>query len=108
MDHSKATRLEEAQTPWAPLAGVIATVSIFAVAQGLSYPLLSFILERQGASAGMIGLSAAMTPLGLIAGSPLIPPLVRKFGAGPLALTCAVIAALSFGLVGWTRDFAAS
>jgi hypothetical protein len=29
--------------PWAPLAGVMATVSVFAVAQGLSYPLLSFI-----------------------------------------------------------------
>ena len=39
----------EAQIPWAPLAGVMATVAIFAVAQGLTYPLLSFILERQGA-----------------------------------------------------------
>jgi MFS family permease len=108
MDHLEASRLKEAaHTPWAPLAGVIATVSIFAVAQGLSYPLLSFILERQGASAAMIGLSAAMTPLGLIAGSPLIPPLVRRFGAGRLALACALIAAFSFGLVGWTRDVAA-
>ena len=35
-------------TPWAAIAGVIATVSVFAIAQGLSYPLLSFILQRQG------------------------------------------------------------
>jgi hypothetical protein len=34
------------KTPWAAIAGVIATVSVFAIAQGLSYPL-SFILERQ-------------------------------------------------------------
>lgn len=93
-----------AVTPWAPLAGIIATVSIFAIAQGLSYPLLSFILERQGHSASTIGLSAAMTPLGLIAGSPFIPPLARRFGAGPLAVTCAAAAALAFLLIGVTRD----
>jgi MFS family permease len=79
-------------------------VAIFAVAQGLTYPLLSFILERQGASAGLIGLSAAMTPLGLIAGSTLILPLTRRFGAGPLALACAILAGTSLALIGWTRD----
>lgn len=89
---------------WAPLAGVIATVSIFAVAQGLSYPLLSFILERQGHSAGAIGLSAAMLPLGLIASSALIPSLVRRFGPGPLAITCAALGALLLTLIGWTQD----
>jgi MFS family permease len=94
----------EARIPWAPLAGVIAMVAIFAVAQGLTYPLLSFILERQGASAGLIGLSAAMTPLGLIAGSTLILPLTRRFGAGPLALACAILAGTSLALIGWTRD----
>jgi len=97
----------EAQIPWAPLAGVIATVAIFAVAQGLTYPLLSFILERQGASAGLIGVSAAMTPLGLIVGSPLIPALIRRFGAGPLALVCATVAAISLALIGWTLDVVA-
>jgi MFS family permease len=94
----------DARIPWAPLAGVIAMVAIFAVAQGLTYPLLSFILERQGASAGLIGLSAAMTPLGLIAGSTLILPLTRRFGAGPLALACAILAGTSLALIGWTRD----
>jgi MFS family permease len=96
-----------ARIPWAPLAGVIAAVAIFAVAQGLTYPLLSFILERQGASAGLIGLSAAMTPLGLIAGSPLIPVVTRRLGAGRLALACAVIAGTALALIGWTQDVVA-
>ena len=73
-------------TPWAAIAGVIATVSVFAIAQGLSYPLLSFILQRQGVSPGMIGLSAAMTPIGFIVSSPLIPGVSRWFGAGRTAL----------------------
>ena len=77
------------QTPWAAITGVIATVSVFAIAQGLSYPLLSFILQRQGVSPSLIGLSAAMTPIGFIVSSPLIPALARRFGAGRTALTCA-------------------
>jgi hypothetical protein len=52
------------------MAGIIATVTVFAVAQGLTYPLLSFILERQGTTSGLIGLSAAMTPLGFIVSRP--------------------------------------
>jgi MFS family permease len=97
----------EAEIPWAPLAGVIAAVAVFAVAQGLTYPLLSFILERQGASAAMIGVSAAMTPLGLIVGSPFIPALIRRFGAGPLALACATLAGVSLTLIGWAQDIVA-
>jgi MFS family permease len=97
----------EAQIPWAPLAGVMATVAIFAVAQGLTYPLLSFILERQGASAGLIGLSAAMTPLGLIAGSTLIPGLIRRLGSGFLGLGCAITAGTALALIGWTQNVVA-
>jgi dipeptidyl-peptidase 4 len=87
-------------TPWAAIAGVIATVSVFAIAQGLSYPLLSFILQRQGVSPGMIGLSAAMTPIGFIVSSPIIPALTRRFGAGRTALTCAALSALVLFLIG--------
>ncbi|BCH24387.1 MFS transporter [Mesorhizobium sp. L-8-3] len=92
------------KTPWPALTGVIATVSVFAIAQGLSYPLLSFILERQGASSSLIGLSAAMTPLGFIVSAPVIPSLVRRFGAARTALVCAFLGATLLALIGWTRD----
>src|SRR5690606_31141726 len=91
-------------TPWAPIAGVIVTVSVFAIAQGLSYPLLSFILQRQGVSPGLIGLSAAMTPIGFVLASPLIPAVSRRFGAGRTALSCAALSALVLALIGWTQD----
>lgn len=92
------------RTPWPALAGVIATVSVFAIAQGLTYPLLSFILERQGASPSLIGLSAAMTPLGFILSAPVIPSLVRRFGAARTALFCALFGATLLALIGWTQD----
>lgn len=89
---------------WAAITGVIATVSVFAIAQGLSYPLLSFILQRHGVSPAMIGLSAAMTPIGFMLSSPFIPELARRFGAGRTALTCAALSALVLALIGWTQD----
>ena len=98
------SRIVAEKTPWAAIAGVIATVSVFAIAQGLSYPLLSFILQRQGVSPGMIGLSAAMTPIGFIVSSPLIPVVSRSFGAGRTALSCAVLSAVLLALIGWTQD----
>lgn len=89
---------------WAGITGVIATVSVFAMAQGLSYPLLSFILQRQGVSPAMIGLSAAMTPIGFIVSSPPIPAMARRFGAGRTALTCAALSALVLALIGLTQN----
>lgn len=89
-------------TDWAAIAGVIATVSVFAIAQGLTYPLLSFILQQQGVSPAMIGLSAAMTPVGFMVSSPLVPVLARRFGAARTALTCAALSALTLLLIGWT------
>jgi MFS family permease len=64
--------------------------SVFAMAQGLSYPLLAFILERQGVPPVLIGLNTAMTPVGIIVSSPLIPWLANRLGAARLALCSAL------------------
>lgn len=85
--------------PWAAIAAIIATVSVFAISQGLTYPLLSILLQRQGETPGMIGLSAAMTPLGFIVSSPFIPWLSRQAGAGPLTICCALLAAAMLTLI---------
>ena len=86
------------------MAGIIATVTVFAIAQGLTYPLLSFILERQGATPGMIGLSAAMTPLGFIVSAPFIPALARRVGGARLAILCSNLAALTLIAIAWTEE----
>jgi MFS family permease len=86
------------------MAGIIATVTVFAVAQGLTYPLLSFILERQGTTPGLIGVSAAMTPLGFIVSAPFIPSQARRVGGARLAILCSVLAALALGAIGWRQE----
>jgi MFS family permease len=97
-----ATR--EDRVPWAAMAGIIATVTVFAVAQGLTYPLLSFILERQGTTSGLIGLSAAMTPLGFILSAPFIPALARRVGGARLAILSSVLAALTLIAIALMQD----
>ncbi|WP_237358541.1 MFS transporter [Rhizobium etli] len=86
------------------MAGIIATVTVFAVAQGLTYPLLSFILERQGTTPGLIGLSAAMTPLGFVVSAPFIPTLARRVGGARLSILCCTLAALTLLAIAYTQD----
>ncbi|HEV7319836.1 MAG TPA: MFS transporter [Ensifer sp.] len=86
------------------MAGIIATVTVFAVAQGLTYPLLSFILERQQTAPALIGLSAAMTPLGFILSAPFIPVFAKRLGGARLAILCSVLAASTLAAIAWTQD----
>jgi MFS family permease len=104
MSADDATSRREDRIPWAAMAGIIATVTVFAVAQGLTYPLLSFILERQGTTPGLIGVSAAMTPLGFIVSSVFTPALVRRAGAARFAILCSILAAAALIAIGWTQD----
>ncbi|OOG65158.1 hypothetical protein B0E45_27450 [Sinorhizobium sp. A49] len=91
----RPTTPREDRIPWSAMAGIIATVTVFAMAQGLTYPLLSFILERQGTTPGLIGLSAAMTPLGFIVSAPFLPALARRVGGARLAILCSLFAVVA-------------
>ncbi|ESZ73906.1 MULTISPECIES: MFS transporter [unclassified Mesorhizobium] len=104
MSAEDATSPPENLIAWAAMAGIIATVTVFAIAQGLTYPLLSFILERQGTTPGLIGLSAAMTPLGFIISSLFTPALVRRVGAARFAVVCSILAATVLIAIAWTQD----
>ncbi|MBB4192544.1 MFS family permease [Rhizobium aethiopicum] len=104
MTAASTTSQSEDRIPWTAMAGIIATVTAFDVAQGLTYPLLSFILERQGTTTGLIGLSAAMTPLGFIISAPLIPALSRGVGGARLAILCSILAALTLVAIAWTQQ----
>ncbi len=59
---------------------VIVTVSIVAVTLGLTWPLLSLILEARGVSATLIGLSTASQTLAVLFIMPLAPWMLVRFG----------------------------
>ncbi len=104
MTAESAMSPREDRIPWGAMAGLIATVTLGAVAAGLTYPLLSFILERQGTAPGLIGLSAAMMPLGFIASAYLTPALARRVGVARLAILCSFLAAATLIAIALTQD----
>lgn len=104
MTAESTTSPQDDRIPWAAMAGIVATVTVFALAQGLTYPLLSFILERQGTTPGLIGLSAAMTPLGFIISAPFIPALAGRVGTARFAILCSALAAFTLTAIAWTQE----
>ncbi|TPK98169.1 MFS transporter [Mesorhizobium sp. B2-4-12] len=97
----------EARTQWAALAGVTAALAMFGAAQGLSSPLFTLLMQKQGMSPGLIGLSAATMPLGLILSASFVPAAVRLVGARTLAVGCSLIGALCFLAIGYLQNWVA-
>lgn len=104
---SGTDRIEPQPVQWAGLLGVTAALAMFGAAQGLSYPLFTLLMQRQGMPPALIGLSAAMMPLGLILSAPLVPRLVATFGARRLAVGCALFGALCFVAIASLQNWVA-
>ena len=82
----------------------IAAIGVFCLTLGLSYPLLALILNSMGIGTALIGLNAAMTPLGIIVSSPLIPPLARRFGAWFICVLSFCLTAVLLVLLAILKD----
>jgi MFS family permease len=81
------------------LAAVYACVFANGVGMGLSLPLLSLILERNGVSATLNGANAMFGALAMIVVSPFIPALAARIGTVRFLIACYVVAAAA--LVGF-------
>jgi len=73
------------------LIAACAAITVFGFAFGMTYPLLSLILESRGVSSDMIGINSAMMPLGILLFSSVIPVVAKRFGARNLAITAAIV-----------------
>ena len=76
------------------LIAACAAITVFGFAFGMTYPLLSLILESRGVSTDMIGINSAMMPIGILLISPVIPVLAARYGARNVAMTAAIATAL--------------
>ena len=77
------------------LIAACAAITVFGFAFGMTYPLLSLILESRGVSTDMIGINSAMMPIGILLISPVIPVLAARYGARKVAMTAAIATALA-------------
>ena len=79
---------------WRNLIAACAAITVFGLAFGMTYPLLSLILESRGVSPDMIGINSAMMPIGILLFSSVIPVATRRFGARVVGVTAALLTAL--------------
>lgn len=80
-------------TDYRTLIAACSAITVFGFAFGMTYPLLSLILESRGESSDMIGINAAMMPIGILLFSSVIPVLAKRFGPRRVAITAAVVTA---------------
>lgn len=79
---------------WRNLIAAASTVTIFGLALGLMFPLLSLIMEREGVSAEMIGYCTGLQPVGILLSGFIVPGLVLRFGAKQVCIAAAIAAAV--------------
>lgn len=79
---------------WRNLIAACSAITVFGFAFGMTYPLLSLLLESRGVSAKMIGINSAMMPIGILLFSSVIPRAARRFGARQIAIVAALLCAV--------------
>jgi MFS family permease len=68
------------------LLAVSGVLGVAALVHGFSLPLLSLVLERQGAGTTMIGFSTAVQYSAVLAAAPFVPGLMARQGPVPMML----------------------
>ncbi|MFT5220682.1 MAG: MFS family permease [Planctomycetota bacterium] len=76
------------------LIAACAAITVFGFAFGMTYPLLSLILEQRGVSSEMIGINSALMPIGILLFAPIIPIASKRFGARQVAIVAATATAV--------------
>lgn len=89
---------------WRLATAITISATVFTAMQGLTYPLLALILERQGVAAWLIGVNAAMMPLGMIVAAPLTPYLMQRLGALRFVVSSQLGTLLCLLLIGAQHD----
>lgn len=79
------------------LVAAIATIASCDIAMGLTFQLLPLLMEQRGVPAWVMGLNAAMSPLGILLAGPFLPAVVARFGSKTVVNT--VIAAIMAALL---------
>jgi MFS family permease len=81
------------------VAAATGCISIVGLMTGLAWPLLSLRLDAQGVDSRLIGFSSAFHALAIVAGSPLAPRLIGRFGLVNTLYGCIAIAIMALLLL---------
>jgi MFS family permease len=82
------------------LTGVIAAMAVVNLVYGISFPLLALVLDSQGVSKSMIGISTIMQAVAVLAIAPFAPGLMNRFSPARLMQVMGVVLSFLFILAG--------
>lgn len=82
------------------LVAAIATIACCDIAMGLTFQLLPLLMEHRHVPAWVMGLNAAMSPLGILMAGPVLPKIVSLVGSKRLVY--ALIATIILCLLGFS------
>lgn len=82
------------------LVGVIAAMAVVNLIYGITFPLLALVLDGQGVSKTLIGLSTLSQAVAALTISPLAPRLLRLFPPARIMQTVSVVLAALFIVAG--------
>jgi MFS family permease len=102
--HSYSKPMNATRTHYGNLVAAIATVAACDAALGLSLQLIPLVQHARGTPAWLIGLAAAMGPLGILLFGPLMPTFINKYGAKPVAysaIICILASLFGFAFTTW-------
>lgn len=91
--------MSTAKPHYGNLIAAIATVGACDISFGLTLQLIPLLQHELGTPAWLIGLAAAMGPLGILLAGPMLPAMIKHSGAKPVAY--AAIAIILAGLLGF-------
>jgi MFS family permease len=83
------------------LAGIIAAMAVVNLVYGITFPLLALVLDAQGVSKTLIGLSTIVQASAVIVIAPWTPGLLRRFAPSRVMQSVTVMLAVLFILAGW-------
>ena len=82
------------------LAGVIAAMAVVNLVYGITFPLLALVLDSQGVSKTLIGLSTIMQAVSVLVIAPFAPALMSRYSPARLMQAMSVVLALLFIVTG--------
>jgi len=86
------------------LVGVIAAMAVVNLVYGISFPLLALVLDGQGVSKTLIGLSTMSQAAAILVIAPFAARLIRRFAPARLMQSVSIVLAFLFILAGLFPD----
>jgi MFS family permease len=81
--------------PWRDFLALVASIGVVGLGLGATIPLTALTLDAHAVGTDLIGMVTAASAIGILASTPLVPPLSARFGPRKTMMGAVLVAALA-------------